>query len=191
MVVQREIEIIGASPAPEVWINPVDDAEFVNVPAGEFVMGSDEDYADEAPMHVVDLDEYWIMTTEVTNAQYLACVEAGGCTVPPANDRWNDSDYVDHPVTNVDWAQAAEYAAWAGGRLPTEAEWEKAARGPDGLIYPWGDDLDELPANADAPTGDTMPVGSYPRRRQPIRGAGYGGQCGRVGGGLVRQGILC
>lgn len=166
MVVQREIEIVGSSPAPEVWVNPVDDAEFVNVPAGEFIMGSDEDYADEAPLHRVELDDYWIMSTEVTNAQYLACIEDGGCT-EPANDRWNSSDYVDHPVTNVDWDQAAEYAAWAGGRLPTEAEWEKAARGPDGQIYPWGDDIDELPANVDFPTGDTMPVGSYPDGASP------------------------
>ena len=162
MVAQRAIEIVGASPAPEVWVNPIDDAEFVNVPAGEFVMGSDEDYADEAPMHVVDLDAYWIMRTEVTNAQYLACIEDGGCT-PPSNDPWNSSEFVNHPVTNVDWAQAQEYAAWAGGRLPTEAEWEKAARGTDGLIYPWGDDdPDEQLANVDAPTGDTAPVGSYP-----------------------------
>ncbi len=163
MVVQREIEIVGATPELDVWVNPVDEAEYVNVPAGEFVIGSDVDYTDEEPMHIVELTEFWIMRTEVTNAQYLACVEAGGCSELPANDRLNNSDYVDHPVTNLDWAQAAEYASWAGGRLPTEAEWEAAARGPDGSIYPWGDDdPDEQLANVDVPTGDTMPVGSYP-----------------------------
>ena len=116
---------------------------------------------DEQPAHPIEVGGYWIQRSEVTNGQYSRCVEAKACTAP-ANDRWNDPAYVDHPVTNVTWQQANAYARWAGGRLPTEAEWEKACRGSDGRIFPWGDtgptpDLANLNANA----VDTTPVGTY------------------------------
>ena len=167
-VIQREIEIVGVPARSGDWENPVDGAVYVTVPEGEFVMGSDEDYADEAPQHVVSLDAYRIMMTEVTNAQFAACIEAGGCTTEPGGERWNDPAYARHPVTNVDWNQATEYATWVGGRLPTEAEWEKAARGDSGGTYPWGEAMpSDVLANVDAPTGDTLPVGSFPDGASP------------------------
>jgi formylglycine-generating enzyme required for sulfatase activity len=151
-----------ASSAGSLWSHPVDSATYVFVPEGEFTMGSEDSRTDAQPPHTVFLSDYWIMQTEVTNSQYKLCVEAGVCT-PPANDRWNDSIYADHPVTQVTWQQAYEYARWIGGRLPTEAEWEKAARGVDGRIYPWGNELQgETLLNYNFSTGDTVPVGSYP-----------------------------
>ena len=92
---------------------------------------------------------------------------AGACS-EPNNTRWNDLAYAEHPVVNVNWDQANAYATWAGGRLPTEAEWEKACRGTDGRIYPWGDEppTAEL-ANFANNVGDTTPVGSYPNGASP------------------------
>jgi formylglycine-generating enzyme required for sulfatase activity len=129
----------------------------VYVPAGEFPMGSDEDdiesafelctqywghcdrerFYDERPQHPVALDEYCIDRTEVTNEQYRRCVEAGMCEEPAC---WGglQFDDPDQPVVCVTWDQAQAYCEWVGGRLPTEAEWEYAARGPEGLLYPWG-----------------------------------------------------
>lgn len=110
--------------------------EMVYVPAGEFLMGSadaDSDaYSDEKPQHTVYLDAFWIDRTEVTNAQYLGCVEAGTCDAPLTCD-WGEPTYDDatkanHPVVCVDWNDAEDYCGWAGARLPAEAEWEKAAR---------------------------------------------------------------
>jgi formylglycine-generating enzyme required for sulfatase activity len=137
---------------------------YVYVPAGEFLMGSLDSVGDdnEHPQHTVYLDAFWIMQTEVTNAQYAKCVDAGACSAPD-NSRWQDAAYADHPVTDVDWNQATEYAAWVGGRLPTEAEWEKAARGTDGRTYAWGEEQpDQSLANCCGFVNDTTPVGSYP-----------------------------
>jgi formylglycine-generating enzyme required for sulfatase activity len=132
------------------------------------MMGSEEGADDVQPAHPVTLSGYWIMQTEVTNGQYKLCVDAGACTAP-ANDRWNQSEFSKHPVTEVNWQQANEYAAWAGGHLPTEAEWEMAARGTDGRIYPWGDEFTgEDHLNYNFVTGDTMPVGSYPEGASPF-----------------------
>jgi len=125
----------------QTWTSSQDNAALVCVPAGEFLMGSaDSDKAaqgDERPQHTVYLDAFWIDRTEVTNAQYKKCVQAGKCT---ASSYANDSTYNGdtQPVVGVDWNDATTYCQWAGRKLPTEAQWEKAARGTDGRIYPWG-----------------------------------------------------
>jgi formylglycine-generating enzyme required for sulfatase activity len=148
-------------------VNRVDGATYRFVPEGQFIMGSDIGLPDQMPVHRVTLSSYWIMQTEVTNAQYDHCINAGACTAP-ANNRWNNSEFTEHPVTGVTWRQANEYAHWVGGHLPTEAEWEKAARGTDRRIFPWGDEIpgeDQL--NYNNSIGDTMPVGTYPKGASP------------------------
>ncbi len=118
----------------------------VEVPGGEFEMGS-EQAVSSSPVRLVQLDPFWIDQTEVTTAAYTACVQAGVCDEPaPKADwthcTWGLDDHDNRPINCVDWDQAQTYCAWVGGgtrRLPTEAEWEKAARGTDGRTYPWGD----------------------------------------------------
>jgi len=148
-------------------INPKDDAVYVYIPAGEFLMGSrDEDesvLSDEKPQHKVFVNAFWIMQTEVTNAQYKRCLDAGVC-IKTANDSRNYTAYADYPVANVNWREAKTYAEWVGGRLPTEAEWEKACRNTNGLIYPWGNQ-EPSPQRLNfrgSDLGDTTVVGSYP-----------------------------
>jgi formylglycine-generating enzyme required for sulfatase activity len=132
------------------------------VPAGDFLMGSTRAEAmqdDETPQHHVYLDTFWIDRTEVTAAQYQRCVDAGKCAAPDCDIQPQG----DLPIACVSWDNAASYCAWAGRRLPTEAEWEKAARGTDGREYPWGNeepDCDRL--NYSGCVGRTTPVGSYP-----------------------------
>lgn len=107
------------------------------------------------------LDEFWILRTEVTNGQYKACVEDQGCE-PPSNSYWNKEALARWPVTHVTWQQASQYAAWKGGRLPTEAEWEKACRGTEAHIYPWGDELQTRDlANFNYNEGTVTDVGNY------------------------------
>jgi len=153
----------------------VRDAEgmtMVYVPAGEFEMGSEDGDPDESPIHTVYLDAFWIDQTEVTNGQYEKCVSTGACTKPSStssytrNAYYDDLQYVDYPVIYVDWYQAQAYCQWSGGRLPTEAEWEKAARGTDGRIYPWGNNLDPE-IYYDPNTGDTTQVGSFSSGASP------------------------
>jgi formylglycine-generating enzyme required for sulfatase activity len=156
--------------AARVWEN--DGAEIVYVPAGVFVMGSREDNPeadnDEYPQHEVVLDGFWIDRTEVTNGRYEQCVAAADCDPPSEagsysrDSYYGDLQFVDYPVVWVSWHDAVSYCEWAGKRLPTEAEWEKAARGTDGREYPWGNSPpDETLANYGENVGDTTEVGKY------------------------------
>jgi len=142
-------------------------------------------YDAEGPRHEIYLNAFWIDRTEVTNAQYRKCVEAGICDTPTSCDwgapTYNDGSKADHPVVCVDWNDARTYCQWAGKRLPTEAQWEKTARGTDGLIYPWGDTFDGRLVNFcdvncefehknedwDDGYADTAPVGSYADGESP------------------------
>jgi formylglycine-generating enzyme required for sulfatase activity len=117
--------------------NPKDRSVMIEVPAGEFIMGSNTDQGDEAPRHKVSLDTFYIGKYEVTVQQYLLFCVATGRTMPEQPE-WNNKNEL--PVVGVKWEDAKAYCDWAGLRLPTEAEWEKAARGTDGRKYPWGDE---------------------------------------------------
>ena len=150
-------------------IRPADGMAMVHIPEGEFVMGLDDTaFFYEKPAHVVFLDEYWIDRLEVNNAQYRRCVEDGVCGEPEA---WTDVNYnADDQPAIVTWESARAYCEWAGGRLPTEAEWEKAARGTDGRIWPWGNDWEENRANVGGDEDGfdfTAPVGSFPGDSSP------------------------
>ncbi len=143
--------------------------EMVRVPAGPFKMGYDFRIPDERPMHTVTLPAYWIDRYEVTNARYQKFVDA---TAHPPPRHWQGNQpppgKANHPVVYVSWHDADAYCRWAGRRLPTEEEWEKAARGADGRLFPWGDKFDSAKANTpQAKHGGTMPVGSLPKGRSP------------------------
>ena len=184
----------------DLRIRLADEMKLVFVPGGDFLMGSAETAIEEAielckthyspcnrwyferegPQHPVSLDDYWLDQTEVSNDQYRLCVDAGICAKPTTCNKgeltFDDPQKNDHPVVCVDWDNAQTYCQWAGGRLPSEAEWEYAFRGPNGLIFPWGDVFDGSKLNycdancsqayADDRFDDgyslTAPVGSYP-----------------------------
>lgn len=128
------------------------------IPAGSFIMGSDRGRADEAPAHQVTLDAFWLDRYEVTNQEYLGFLQATS-TVPPRY--WEDGHYPSgqelYPVVGVRWKDAQAYCEWAGKRLPTEAEWEKACRGTIGQIYPWGNSANNLQGNV-----SPLPEGPHP-----------------------------
>lgn len=169
----------------QTMASPIDGMILVYVPAGEFMMGSSDSQGqdDEHPQHKVTLDAYWIDQTEVTNNMYALCVGTGRCTPPKNTGSFSRDEYYGHyafanyPVINVEWEQAMAYCEWAGRKLPSEAQWEYAARGPQGFTYPWGNDFscrygnfdDEKKLDEDMVEGgkncdgqpETAPVGSY------------------------------
>ena len=169
-------------------IRPVDGMVMVYVPAGEFLMGSSQAqldtayflcdrevvnsdcppgrFADEAPQHSVALDAFWIDQTEVTVVQYQSCIDAGVC---PPWDCYNPESEIglpDYPIGCVRWLQADQYCRWVEARLPTEAEWEYAARGPESSVYPWGNTFDVRRTNF-------CDLNCYNRWRDPSYDDGY------------------
>jgi len=183
------------SPVPTAVPLPAWVPTLVEVPAGPFLMGSaDTDTladSDEKPQHTLELPAYWIGKTEVTNAQFRPFVEGDGYTnraywteagwawreqaeiVKPGlwdDPQWNGDD---QPVVGVSWFEAVAYVRWLSAqtghefRLPSEAEWEKAARGPEGLIWPWGNTWDAVKLNSEQTVGKTTPVGQFPGGASP------------------------
>ena len=156
----------------EGWTRQEFEPQTVRIPAGPFLMGSSDDEAAgdaEKPQHTVELATYRIGRYPVTNAEYQVFVRDTGHGPP---QHWDGEDYPegkdDHPVAYVSWHDALAYCKWLSEktgkpyRLPTEAEWEKAARGTDGRIYPWGNEWDETKLNSgESGPGDTTPVGQY------------------------------
>jgi len=148
--------------------------EMILIPAGKFIMGTDERLPDEGPRHVVNLKAYWIDKYEVTNAQYKKFIDATGRRSPRHfRNRTYPEGKADHPVTFVNWYDAHDYCGWAGKRLPTDQEWEKAARGTKGRMFPWGESFDINKANTPQRwdkmgiAGDTTPVGSFEGGKSP------------------------
>lgn len=119
-----------------------DGLDLVWVPAGCFLRGSEQGDDDEQPRREVCVSGFWLGRTEITNRQYARCVDAGACRPPHDRVFYDDSAYADHPVVYVDWEQASAYADWQGCSLPNEAQWEYAARGPEGWTYPWGNEFE-------------------------------------------------
>jgi formylglycine-generating enzyme required for sulfatase activity len=140
----------------------IDGSTLIHVPGSEFTMG---DGSVVAPEHNVSLDAYWIQQTKVTNRMFAQCVTVGSCTAPTqeiGGPVYSNPEFANHPVVGVTWDQAQTYCAWAQGRLPTEAEWEKAARGVNGNIYPWGIDQPACDiANFGFCTGRTSEVDAF------------------------------
>ena len=192
-------EVIEPTPPvvmdPPVVVDPIDMTPegMVLIPAGEFQMGSSAVSPTEQPVHFVHIDAFYMDKYEVTNAQYAEFLNAKGkhtdadktwlyiesqsARIEAANGTYSvKAGYENHPVVLVSWYGAMAYAEWAGKRLPTEAEWEKAARGGlTGQSYPWGDTINASQANYGQSVGDTTAVGTY-----EANGAGLFDVCGNV-----------
>ena len=154
-----------AETAP-IQVNRLDGLEYVRIPADVFQMGcvpSDTCGDDEKPRHDVGITkDFWIGRTEVTVGAYQKFATATSREMPPAPDFNQNWQFKDHPVNRVTWDEADAYCGWADGRLPTQAEWEYAARGGEkGLKYPWGDEISDKHANYGQNVGGTSAVGSY------------------------------
>jgi formylglycine-generating enzyme required for sulfatase activity len=168
--VEADIFDLVATPAPAT---PVPAPEgMALIPAGYFQMGSSAGEANEAPEHPAFLDAFYLDLYEVTNAQYRECVKERGCTQAGLPNSLtyqgyrDDPAYDNYPVVSVTWDQADAYCKWAGKHLPTEAQWEYAASGPENLTWPWGNTFEaDLSAAGEA---DTQPVGSYPDGVSPF-----------------------
>lgn len=199
----------GEITAPDInstLVSPIDGMTMVFVPAGEFKMGSEFGLSDEQPMHTVMIDSYWLDKTEVTNAMYRQCVKEGKCDRPNLAGSYEDQEIPlgyfddpesrDHPVAFVSWNDAKNYCTWAGRRLPTEAEWEKAAIwdpiSNEQRTYPWGNEFNCKMGNYDdetlldaslmpetSPNCDgfarSSPVGSFPEGASPYGALDMGG----------------
>ena len=157
-----------SGPAAGTVMSWIDGNSLVYVPAGQFNMGAS---GVDNPSHTVSLSPYWISRTKITNRMYALCVGVGVCSPPGTTASgivYSNPVYADHPVVGVNWEQADAYCGWAGGRLPTEAEWEKATRGPGGQTYPWGN---EQPAcdllNYAGCVNSTSSVVAYPESASP------------------------
>lgn len=170
---------------PPIKISRADKKEMVLIPAGESIMGTDKTdpdnihqkigavkplFLDQRPERKISLDAYYIDKYEVTNKEYRVFVDATQYTdLPSLWVNWTYPDALaDHPVTNIAWSEAMAYALWAGKSLPTEAQWEKAARGADGNVFPWGGEYVKGKANMGVDgLKKTAPVGSYPADVSP------------------------
>lgn len=168
---ETELKVSAPQPAETIVTRL---ARMVYVPSGTFMMGENTVY----------LDSFWIDKTEVTNVMYLECVEAGACSLPSSNSSKTQSSYFgnavfdNHPVVFVSWVDANAYCTWAGGRLPSEAEWEKAARGTDGRHFPWGNHLPEAEGFLNFNSQDTTQVGIHPMGASPYDALDMAGNVG-------------
>lgn len=190
LLVSVVLTVLGGCTANKIVTYPVpytndtmtrstDDMVMVHVPEATFALS--ERGTGGKGTHEVKLDDFWIDKTEISNAHYRQCVETGACQSPTTcawgEPTYNEPSHANHPVICVSWQMASSYCEWAGGRLPTEAEWDYAARGPERYSYAWGNVFDASNLNfcdvncskADSPYREnddgyefTAPVGSYP-----------------------------
>jgi len=178
--------LVAALMAPAQWAvgQPAKD-DMVRIPAGPFMMGSADGPADERPAHRISLPAFSIDRYPVTNAQFAVFLDAVGplnakgerlfdvqdqdARIRQVASRWAaNAGFEQHPVVEVSWAGARDYCAWRGKRLPTEAEWEKAARGTDARRYPWGNaPPDRMRTQHNAEYNETAPVDRFPAGASP------------------------